>query len=268
MEGLLSTTVVFLLVIFGTLAAFAMRYKRCPSDKILVIYGKTTGGRSSRCIHGGAAFVWPMIQAYQFLDLTPIPIDIKLEGALSQQNIRINTPSTFTVGIATEKGVMENAAERLLGLTLNDIQQLAQDIIFGQMRVVIATMPIEEINADRDKLIENISNGVEVELRKVGIRLINVNIQDVTDESGYIDALGKDAAARAINEAKVQVAQKERDGEIGKAQAEREQRVEVSSAMATATEGENRAKITVANSDADRRKQEAEAERIAAAAEK
>jgi len=268
MEGLLSTTVVFLLVIFGTLAAFAMRFKRCPSDKILVIYGKTSGGRSSRCIHGGAAFVWPMIQAYQFLDLTPIPIDIRLEGALSKQNIRINTPSTFTVGIATEKGVMENAAERLLGLTLNDIQQLAQDIIFGQMRVVIATMPIEEINADRDKLIENISNGVEVELRKVGIRLINVNIQDVTDESGYIDALGKDAAARAINEAKVQVAQKERDGEIGKAQAEREQRVEVSSAMATATEGENRAKITVANSDADRRKKEAEAERIAAAAEK
>ena len=260
--------IVFVLVIFGTLAAFAMRYKRCPSDKILVIYGKTSGGRSSRCIHGGAAFVWPLIQSYQFLDLTPIPIDIKLEGALSQQNIRINTPSTFTVGIATEGGVMENAAERLLGLSLNDIQQLAQDIIFGQMRVVIATMPIEEINADRDKLIENISNGVEVELRKVGIRLINVNIQDVTDESGYIDALGKDAAARAINEAKVQVAQKERDGEIGKAQAEREQRVEVSSAQATAVDGENRAKITVANSDADRRKQEAEAERIAAAAEK
>ena len=260
--------IVFVLVIFGTLAAFAMRYKRCPSDKILVIYGNTKGSRSSRCIHGGAAFVWPLIQAYQFLDLTPIPIDIKLEGALSQQNIRINTPSTFTVGITTEGGVMENAAERLLGLSLNDIQQLAQDIIFGQMRVVIATMPIEEINADRDKLIENISNGVEVELRKVGIRLINVNIQDVTDESGYIDALGKEAAARAINEAKVQVAQKERDGEIGKAQAEREQRVEVSGAMATAVEGENRAKITVANSDADRRKQEAEAERIAAAAEK
>ena len=268
MAGFLSTTVVFLLVIFGTLAAFAMRYKRCPSDKILVIYGRTAGGRSSKCIHGGAAFVWPLIQAYQFLDLTPIPIDIKLEGALSQQNIRINTPSTFTVGVSTEKGVMENAAERLLGLSMNDVQSLAQDIIFGQMRVVIATMPIEEINADRDKLIENISNGVEVELRKVGIRLINVNIQDVTDESGYIDALGKDAAARAINEAKVQVAQKERDGEIGKAQAEREQRIEVSAAKATAVEGENRAKITVANSDADRRKQEAEAERIATAAEK
>ena len=232
------------------------------------MYGRTACGRSSKCIHGGAAFVWPLIQAYQFLDLTPIPIDIKLEGALSQQNIRINTPSTFTVGVSTEAGVMENAAERLLGLSMNDVQSLAQDIIFGQMRVVIATMPIEEINADRDKLIENISNGVEVELRKVGIRLINVNIQDVTDESGYIDALGKDAAARAINEAKVQVAQKERDGEIGKAQAEREQRIEVSAAKATAVEGEHRAKITVAKSDADRRKEEAEAERSATAAEK
>ena len=191
MEGLLSTTVVFLLVIFGTLAAFAMRFKRCPSDKILVIYGKTSGGRSSRCIHGGAAFVWPMIQAYQFLDLTPIPIDIRLEGALSKQNIRINTPSTFTVGIATEKGVMENAAERLLGLTLNDIQQLAQDIIFGQMRHVIANMTFEELTTDRDKVTKNISEHVVHGLRKVGLRLININIQDVSASPGQSPGVSK-----------------------------------------------------------------------------
>ena len=191
MEGLLSTTVVFLLVIFGTLAAFAMRFKRCPSDKILVIYGKTSGGRSSRCIHGGAAFVWPMIQAYQFLDLTPIPIDIRLEGALSKQNIRINTPSTFTVGIATEKGVMKNAAERLLGLTLNDIHQLAQDIIFGQMRHVIANMTFEELTTDRDKVTKNISEHVVHGLRKVGLRLININIQDVSASPGQSPGVSK-----------------------------------------------------------------------------
>ena len=191
MEVLLSTTVVFLLVIFGALAAFAKGYKRCPSDKILVIYGKIAGGRSSRCTHGGAAFVWPMIQAYQFLDLTPIPIDIKLEGALSQQNIRINTPSTFTVGIATEKGVMENAAERLLGLTLNDIQQLAQDIIFGQMRHVIANMTFEELTTDRDKVTKNISEYVVHGLRKVGLRLININIQDVSASPGQSPGVSK-----------------------------------------------------------------------------
>ena len=190
MEGMLSTTVV-LLVIFGTLAAFAMRYKRCPSDKILVIYGKTSGGRSSRCIHGGAAFVWPMIQAYQFLDLTPLPIDIKLEGAPTQDNIDLHVPSTFTVGISTEAGVKENAAERLLGLTLNDIQQLARDIIFGQMRHVIANMTFEELTTDRDKLIKNISEHVGLGLTKVGLRLINVNIQDVSASPGQNPSVRK-----------------------------------------------------------------------------
>ena len=183
MAGFLGTTVVFLLVIFGTLAAFAMRYKRCPSDKILVIYGKIAPGpesRSSMCLHGGAAFIWPMIQGYQFLDLTPIPIDARIDGAVSQENIRIDISSTVTVGIATEPGIMENAAERLLGLSLDDIQQLAQDIIFGQMRAVIASMPTPEISSDRSRLLGSISSAVEAKLREIGIRLININIQDVT----------------------------------------------------------------------------------------
>ncbi len=254
---------------FVAVVAFASRYKRCPSDKILVVYGKVGGDNlSAKCYHGGAAFIWPVIQDYQYLDLTPIPIDIKLEGALSQQNIRVNTPSTFMVGISTEPGVMENAAERMLGLDLNQVQQLARDIIFGQMRVVIATMPIEEINTDRDKLISNISLGVEVELKKVGLRLINVNVQDITDESGYIDALGKEAAARAINEAKIKVAQQERDGDIGAAEAQRDQRIRVAEANARATEGENLSAVQIAQSTASRREREAEALRLATAAEK
>ncbi len=255
-----------LLVIFTFLA----RYKRCPSDRILVVYGRVANkkeGLSAKCYHGGAAFVVPVLQAHKFLDLTPMTIDIKLESALSKQNIRVSTPSTFTVGISTEPGVMENAAERLLDLPMQRVAELARDIIFGQMRVVLATMPIEEINADRDKLIENITAGVEGELKKIGLRLINVNIQDITDESGYIDALGKEAAARAINEAKVQVAEKERDGEIGRAEAERDQRIRVAAAGAKAVDGENTAKIEIARSNAGRREAEAEAERRASAAE-
>ena len=250
------------------LIAFATRYKRCPSDRLLVVYGKVAGGKSANCYHGGAAFIWPVIQGYQWLDLTPLPIDIRLEGALSKQNIRVNTPSTFTVGVSTEPGVMENAAERMLGLGLAEIKELAKDIIFGQMRVVIATMDIEEINADRDKLIANISTGVEVELKKVGLRLINVNVQDITDESGYIDALGQEAASKAIAEAKVKVAQAHRDGDIGAAHATRDQRIQVADANAKATEGENTATVEIANSNAERRQKEAEAERAASAAEK
>ncbi len=269
LEGFgLILTVSIVVILLGMVIFFFARYQKCPSDRILVIYGKTGKGQTAKCLHGGAAFVWPVIQAFEYLDLTPIPIEIPLDGALSKQNIRVNTPSSFTVGISTDPGVMTNAAERLLGQPLSAIQALASDIIFGQMRVVIATMDIEAINADRDQLIERITQGVEGELTKVGLKLINVNIKDITDDSGYLDALGKEAASRATNDAKIQVAQRERDGNIGEADAQREQRVQVSAAQAQAVEGENLAKVKVAESDALRREREAEAERMASAAEK
>jgi len=257
--------------IIGFITWLLSRLRRCPSDRILVVYGrvgKADEGMAARCMHGGAAFVWPVIQDYSYLDLAPMAIEINLQGALSQQNIRVNVPSVFTVGISTDPGIMENAAERLLGLARPHIQDLAKDIIFGQMRVVIATMPIEEINSDRDKLVTKFANGVEVELKKIGLRLINVNIQDITDDSGYIDALGKEAAARAINEAKVAVSQQERDGDVGKAEADREKRIKVAAAHALAVKGENEALVSIANSNASRREREAEAQRLATAAEK
>ncbi|MEX1383683.1 flotillin family protein [Lutibacter sp.] len=244
------------------------RYKRCPSDRILVVYGKTGGGLSAKCVHGGAAFIWPIIQDYEFLDLTPMSIEVNLTNALSKQNIRVNVPSRFTIGISTEPSVMQNAAERLLGLQLDAVQDLAQEIIFGQLRLVVASMDIEEINSDRDQFLSHITHSVEAELKKVGLKLINVNITDIHDESGYIQALGKEAAAKAINEAKVSVAQKVRDGSIGEANAMQDQRIQVAAADANAVHGENTAKVQVANSNADRRSREAEAERIANASEK
>ncbi len=257
-----------ILFVFIILITFIRRYKRCPSDRILVVYGKVGTGNSARCIHGGAAFIWPVIQDYQYLDLTPMSIEVNLVNALSKQNIRVNVPSRFTIGISTEPEVMMNAAERLLGLGLEQIQELAKEIIFGQLRLVVASMDIEEINNDRDKFLTNISNSVESELKKVGLKLINVNITDIVDESGYIEALGKEAAAHAINAARKSVAEKVRDGSIGEANAVQDQRTQVAAANAQAVEGENLAKINVANSDSLRRQREAEAERVAIASEK
>ncbi|QTE21775.1 flotillin family protein [Polaribacter cellanae] len=257
-----------ILFIFILIIAMVKRYKRCPSDRILVVYGKVGGGESAKCIHGGAAFIFPVIQDYEFLDLTPISIEVNLVNALSKQNIRVNVPSRFTIGISTEPGIMQNAAERLLGLAQNDIQELAQEIIFGQLRLVVASMDIEEINNDRDKFLTNISQSVETELKKVGLKLINVNITDIVDESGYIEALGKEAAAHAINAARKSVAEKNRDGSIGEANALQDERSQVAAANAQAVEGENTAKIAVANSDSLRRQREAEAERTAIATEK
>ena len=167
MQGSIPTSVIVLLVVVAVLL-FSMflvvlaRYRRCPSDKVMVIYGKVGTNkdgtaRSAKCIHGGAAFIWPIIQSYEYLDLTPISINVDLANALSHQNIRVDVPSRFTVGISVEPGIMQNAAERLLGLKLSEIQELAKDIIFGQLRLVIATMDIEEINTDRDKFLEAVS---------------------------------------------------------------------------------------------------------------
>ncbi len=280
----LSLILIIVAVIFVTFSAILKRYRRCPSDKVMVIYGKTGKNKSgsissARCIHGGAAFIWPVFQDYAFLDLKPISIECNLTNALSKQNIRVDVPCRFTVGISTEPDSMTNAAERLLGLSIDNIQSIATDILFGQLRLVIATMEIEEINSDRDKFLVAVSQNVEAELRKIGLKLINVNVTDIRDESGYIEALGKEAAAKAINDAKKSVAEQNRYGEIGKAEADRDKdiriaetqrdtRIKTAAANALAVQGENTSKIDIANSDAARREKEAEAARIAVAAEK
>ncbi len=270
--GIIAIVVAAILLFILIIAMLATRYKKCPSDKVMVIYGKVGKAadgtaRSARCIHGGAAFIVPFIQSYSFLDLTPISIQIDLKNALSRQNIRIDVPSRFTVGISTEPGVMQNAAERLRSLPLNEIQRLAEDIILGQLRLIIATMDIEEINTDRDKFLEAVSINVEGELKKIGLRLINVNVTDISDESGYIEALGKEAAAKVINDAKKSVAEKDRDGAIGQANAQKEQRIQVAAANSQAIEGENKSKVLISQSNARLREAEAEANRTAQSAE-
>ena len=237
-------------LVFGVLAiaAFgiilvATRYKRCASDEILVVYGRIRGGKASRCIHGGAVMVWPLIQEYKKISLIPMTISIPLDNALSLQNIRINVPSTFTVGVSTNPLIMNNAAERLLHLTKNDIEGMAQEIILGQLRLTVASLTIEQINQDRDAFLELIRDNVGAELHKLGLYLINVNIIDITDESNYINSIGKKAAAGAVNKALVDVANAERDGAIGKANADREREVQVAQNVAESEKGQKAAEV-------------------------
>lgn len=270
--GIVGIVAAVLLLIILVVVLLATRYKKCPSDKVMVIYGKvgkSSDGtaRSAKCIHGGAAFIVPFIQGYSFLDLTPISIQVDLKNALSRQNIRIDVPSRFTVAISTEQGVMQNAAERLRSLPINEIQRLAEDIIFGQLRLIIATMDIEEINTNRDKFLEAVSINVEGELKKIGLRLINVNVTDINDESGYIESLGQEAAATARNDAKKSVAEKDRDGSIGAANANKDERIQVAAANSEAIDGENKSKVLISQSNAKLREAEAEANRAAQSAE-
>jgi flotillin len=219
------------LVLLGLATLFVSRYKRCPANRVLVISGKVGGGNAARCISGGGAFVWPVIQEYAYLSLEPIQIDIPLKDALSFENIRVAVPSVFTVAIGTEEEVRQNAAIRLLGLDAVQIKRQAQDIIFGQLRQVIASMKIEEINRDRDAFLHKIQQSLEPELKKIGLVLINVNITDLKDESGYIEAIGRKAAAEAVQKARGDVADQEKMGAVRVADAEREKAVLVADAL-------------------------------------
>lgn len=249
--ALIALVILVLVTIF-----LASRYRRCPSDRILVVFGQVEKGQSSKTMHGGGTLVWPLIQGYAYLSLTPITINIPLENALSLQNIRIHVPSTFTVGVSTAQEIMRNAAERILHLSQAVIEEMAKEIIFGQLRLTVASLTIEQINQDRESFLESIRRNVEPELNKIGLHLINVNITDITDESDYIESIGKKAAAEAINQAKVDVAEQTKFGAIGEAQAMREQEIRVAEAMAEAEIGQ---KIAEANQRKRVQEQEAEA---------
>src|SRR5262245_32758144 len=218
------------IVFFTMVILLKANYKRCSSNQVLVIFGKTSQGQAAKTVHGGAAFVWPLFQDYRYLSLEPIQIEVPLRGALSIENIRVNVPSVFTVAIGTQPDVMTNAAIRLLDLSVVDIKKQAEEIIFGQLRQVIASMGIEDINRNRDTFLEHIQNSVEPELKKIGLVLINVNITDITDEAGYIDAIGQKAASQAIQQARGDVADQERMGETRVAEAERDRTIQVANA--------------------------------------
>lgn len=237
-----STVVLAAVVLFVSSVIFiSMRYRRCPSDRILVIFGKVADNRSARCLHGGGTFVWPLVQDFAYLSLTPMTISIPLQNALSFQNIRINVPSTFTVGVSTDPAIMNNAAERLLNLKPSQIEDMAKEIIFGQLRLTVASLTIEQINQDRESFLESIRKNVEPELNKIGLYLINVNITDITDESIYIASIGKKAASEAINRAKVDVAEQDKIGAIGEAEAVREKTIRVADNLAQAEKGKKKA---------------------------
>ncbi|MEM7624930.1 MAG: SPFH domain-containing protein [Planctomycetota bacterium] len=252
-------------VVIGLVLFIVKRYKRCPSNRILVIYGSVSGSRAAKAMHGGGRFVLPVLQDYAFLSLEPLTIDIELTSALSKKNIRVAVPSTFTIGISTEPDIMNNAAERLLGLRDQEIAVQARDIILGQMRLVIATLTIEEINQDREKFLDLVNKNVNYELNKIGLYMINVNIRDITDESGYIEALGKKAAAEAINQAKIDTANADREGAIGTANADKEREINVAAQVAESNMGQKQAerdqRVRVAALEAEGISGEANAQR-------
>ncbi len=214
-------------VILVVIVVLIVSYKKVRSNTALVIWGKGTGPNGIKIKTGGATFVIPVLQGSQKLSLEPFAVDVDLRGALSKKNIRVNTPSTFTLAVSSSPDMLNNAARRILDLKDSALIEQSQDIILGQLRAVIAGLTIEEINADREKFEEEVFKNVSSELFKLGLDLINVNIKDITDEGGYIEAIGRKASAEAVNQANIDVSNADKIGEIGTNEARKEKEIQV-----------------------------------------
>ncbi len=241
------------------------RFVHGKPDALLVVMGAVGAGRKAKILHGGITFVWPIIQSWDWLTLKPITVSLRLQGALSQENIRVNVPCTFIVAVDSENAAnMETAAIRILDV-IKDTRQFSsfvEDIIFGQMRSVIASMKVSDINADRQGFQDQITANVSTELAKVGLKLITVNIQDITDDASYIENLGKRAEAEAKAEADIAIAEQSKRGESGKTanDAERRKNVSANNLVATMAENENKAKEAQSNAELERSMRETQAE--------
>lgn len=187
---------VFSTIFFGSFLLWVQRYKRCPPDKILVVYGKTQGVRSSTCIHGGACFVWPVIQSHQWLDLAPIPVDLGEKEFSPTQKHRVKIVSKLIAGISTQSGIMENAAERLLGLNISAIRDLAFKIKEGSMRSVVKELGAEAIQSDPDSLVDRLGERLNLVFKDIGLKVIHLDIVKIEvslpDSSSFESVLPDD----------------------------------------------------------------------------
>lgn len=234
---------------------------RGRSDALTVVEGKVGGKEGIKVLHSSLTFVIPFIQRSYFLPLTPRIININLNNAISKENIRVAVPCTFSVAVSDNPDDQIRAATYLPAL-IHDSRQFenfASDIIFGAMRGCIATLSIEEMNSDRLRLQELVTNNVKTELSKVGLRLINVNINDIKDAAGIIENLGKKAESSTRANAEIEIADAERKGQSEVSRLEMEKRKMLAANEQAAVEQENLAQAAIAVSNEDKKRKEAEA---------
>lgn len=230
------------LIILSVVALFS-RYRKCPSDQILVVFGRAgkkevinevTGKKEvvstpSKIIHGGGTFVWPIIQDYRTMSLAPLQIQETIDGR-SAQAIRVQIPVTLTTSIGTSTELMQNAATRMLSCGRQEQAELIKDILIGEVRNLLATLTIEEINANRDKFLGEAKKQIEPELNKLGYVITNLNSADVKDDAKYLDNLSKKAATEASAKAEADIAEQEKIGRVKVANTKKEEAIAIAEA--------------------------------------
>jgi flotillin len=216
--------------------------------------GTTVGYRA---VIGGRAFRIPIIETVEWMNLETIKIEIQISNALSKGHIPLNIEAIADVKIAsTPEHVFHNAVERLLDKSEEEIQELAKDTLTGSLRGVVATLTPEEVNEDRIKFARAVDEDAHDDLEALGFRLDVLKIQNVSDDKGYLDAIGRERAAVAIKNAKV--AEADNQSETREREAAALQRAEVAEADADITIAEAHNQVRVRQAELDQEGESAE----------
>ena len=230
--GLVVVAVIFALVLSFVLSRFLYI---CQPNEVLVFSGgqRASIGRKVgyRIIKGGRALRIPLLETVDSMDLTNMPIEVAVQGAYSKGGIPVNVHGIANVKIAGEQPVLDNAIERFLGVDRTRIMGIAKDTLEGNLRGVLATLTPEELNEDKIKFAQSLLAEAEDDLRRLGLELDTLKIQDVSDDVNYLDSIGRRqsaevqkkaliAEARAKAESAVQSASNRRETELSKLDAD------------------------------------------------
>jgi len=194
---------------FIVLIIFASRFLYiCRPNEILIFSGRkhrnADGSESGyRVIFGGRAWRTPLIEQVMRMDMRSIPIDVQVQGAYTRVGIALKVKAIAVVKISSNPQVVMNAVERFLGRDINAIQSVAAETLEGNLRGVLATLTPEEVNEDRLKFADSLSQEVEHDLVKLGLHLDVLKIQHVTDDSNYLNSIGRERIAQVIKEAEI-----------------------------------------------------------------
>ena len=163
---------------------FASRYIKVPKGKVLVVYGKTESNQAETYA-GGATFVWPVIQAYKFLDL--IPFEKKLDQEFStRDNVSIPVISTINFGISNHPDCINNAAERLLGLENDHVENIGLSIINHKIQIIFKELDLVSLAMNKNKPFLKIIDDLNEELNKAGMSLYSFNIEFPKDLNTHL----------------------------------------------------------------------------------
>ncbi len=218
-----------------------------------------------RYIAGGRSVRWPIVERVDRMDLTIMPIDIKIRGAYAKGNIPVDVDAVAMAKITLEEPHVHHAIERFLGRSQEEIRQVAKETLEGTLRGVLAQLTPEEINHDRQKLSETLRREVADDLSKLGLQVDTFKIQHVSDSANYLDSISRMRIAEVIRDAEIAESNANRDAEENIAEAESRAHVAKEQSESAIVEKEN--ELSRIEAELDATSQSEEERTIAAARE-